>query len=557
MHCRSRAVAVIALIVLAVVFHHQIIWEWWSDDDPAILYHAASTSPLQVLISPPAYQSLSPSSFTPLVTLSFALDLAIAGTSPGFFYAHQLVALSAAMALLFLLLCTLPGHRTVAAAWLAAAGFLVSPLGTYAARTLMIRHYVEGLFFALLSLLIATVKPDSRSLRTFTNLLGAALYGFALMAKEIYAGLPLLILWQDRARGAPTKVSVLRMVPYSVVLLVYMAWRSYMLGSFGGYARQESLMSRVLGGAEGVAQVIVSTIPRDLALGTALCALFLTIAGIVARPRWAAHFLLLATLILFAPLAGAASEPQIRYAFLPMVMIFAGAAIASSINRRPEVLVVFALSCLLLGFAGWSYGKHVATSRESQNAEGRYIWTHTSSAPILWGSAPSWYLGGLARTKAILGRGDSPGYILSPEGVLLSGLETHSIVASSFGKPNVSALDENHKAVLARVRSRFAPEEDLHVSIRVDGQVLTWDITPTGDHLANVELPTFYTSSIAAVGARRVAGSEEFRILRTLADGRWTISPPLRSPQNSGTITYTADEIRAPYILFDSMPATP
>ena len=215
------------LFGLAILVHLDALHGWWLSDDPQVLVQAMRYSPAAILFDPPSWRYLSSSSFTPLVTLSFALDLVLAGLRPAFFYAHQLVMIGIATVLLFLLLAK--GGR-VLIAFLGAATFIVLPATFNAAGSLMIRHYLEGLVLSLLALLFWIPSGEERrSLRR--TIVPALLYLAAMLAKEFYAPLPLLMIWIDYVKGVTPRRTAVRILPTAVSAVVYIVWRTIMLGS--------------------------------------------------------------------------------------------------------------------------------------------------------------------------------------------------------------------------------------------------------------------------------------------------------------------------------------
>lgn len=241
---RSDCWAAAFLLVALVFLFRQTPNGFWRNDDPYILLHALQSPGLSAFFDPENWQRLSPAHLTPWVTLSFKLDVWLAGLSPAFFYVHQLLALAVTtLALYALARQALPWLGALAAGLL----FLLGAPTVSVAEQLMTRHYLEGLAFTLLAVL-AFVKAE-REGRLGWALIGAALYALATTAKETYVPLPLVLLCLpfsrgEAAGGAPAGASLsaswrlrIRMlVPYALMALFYVCWRYYMLGHFlGGY----------------------------------------------------------------------------------------------------------------------------------------------------------------------------------------------------------------------------------------------------------------------------------------------------------------------------------
>ncbi|HMC20219.1 MAG TPA: hypothetical protein VKL19_00065, partial [Thermoanaerobaculia bacterium] len=149
---RGRSLApVLALVIVAIVVHTTALSGFWLYDDPSLLIEAIRQPAWAVLFSPAEYTHLSATTYTPFLILSFKLDLFLRGLNPAVFYAHQILAITIAALLLFFLL-----RRYISDLYavLGACVFLTTWAAVYAARTLMIRHYAEGLVFALAALLV-------------------------------------------------------------------------------------------------------------------------------------------------------------------------------------------------------------------------------------------------------------------------------------------------------------------------------------------------------------------------------------------------------------------
>lgn len=250
--CPCKSVNLFSSILLAGIvafLFHGALGNFWRMDDPYILLHALQSPGLSAFVDPEDWRRLSPANLTPWVTLSFKLDLWLAGLSPAFFYAHQLFSLTmTTIAFYVLARHMMPWHWALAACLL----FLVGAPTASVAEQLMTRHYLEGLGFALFSM--AAFLAAERERRFLWALVGATLYALAATAKETYVPLPLVLLclplrtpiseanrptanacheffsaagWRERVRN---------LAPYACVTLCYVGWRHYMLGSFlGGY----------------------------------------------------------------------------------------------------------------------------------------------------------------------------------------------------------------------------------------------------------------------------------------------------------------------------------
>lgn len=281
---RADLVATLALPLLVLFCWHDITGGFWRADDPALVLHALQSPGLAAFTDPADWQRLSRSNLTPWVTLSFKLDLALAGPSPRAFYVHQLLSTALVAVAAYAL-----ARRALPPAW----ALLVVLLGLAGAPTaavtelLMTRHYLEGLLFTLLSLL-AFLR--ARSGRLGWAWVGAAAYALAASAKEVYVPLVLVLACLPDPRHADDRTQVPArwrlLLPYALVAMGYVAWRSVMLGDVvGGYGAGQSLLT--VASVRAMAQAL-ARFPADLFGPAWLASLVLALlaAALALRGRW-------------------------------------------------------------------------------------------------------------------------------------------------------------------------------------------------------------------------------------------------------------------------------
>lgn len=220
------------LLALALLFgavHLGTLGGSWRFDDPYILLFAQGLPNLHAaFVSPAVWQSFGIPFFTPMQTLAFQLDGLLFQHNAALFYLHHLAVLLG----ITLLTCLLvQRHFGRLAGFAAGLLFLLGAPTHIVSQQLMSRQYAEGLLYALLSLLcwLRWVRAQGQGAR----IASALFYLLAMLCKEIYAPLPLVLLalsagtWPQR---------LLRMGPHAAVAAVYIVWRSWMLGTVvGGY----------------------------------------------------------------------------------------------------------------------------------------------------------------------------------------------------------------------------------------------------------------------------------------------------------------------------------
>jgi hypothetical protein len=531
-----------ALVVLAFAIHFDALDGWWLSDDPQVLLHAMLERPWAVLFDPPAYRYLSTSSFTPLVTISFDADLGLAGVRPSFFYWHQLLALIAAAVLMFALLSRVRTRQAPVAAWIAAAGFLISPAAIHAVRSLMIRHYLEGLVLALCALLLWDLWCEGRRRGALLLAAAALCYLGAMLAKEIYAPLPLLMIWQAWVRRAGARRFLIGLAALSAAAAVYIPWRVVMLGTAGGYGADSALGSMVFA-VPRVGATLLGPIPSwAYALAGAVVGL-LVFLGAAERRMSAAGFLAAASVFTVLPLAGVTTEFDLRYGFAATVVLFAAGGLAAASGRR-ELLAALAVVAIIAGIGGWLYERYHERATRLMVAEGRYLWSQPQTAPPLLGTAPAWYFSGISEVRALDDRGRSPSWVLSHEGFILSGISELEAVRAEPATGAIRALDAAERAAVAREHRRFTPAGEIDIQIEMRNNLMRWELGPMGP-FAFLSVPQYAKFPIPPSGSRRLPEANErqhFRIRRDLPDGRWTVSPVLVMPGSDGSVRFRREE---------------
>ena len=539
-HRSVPIVGCLALVVLTFIFHHQALRSWWLSDDPQVLVHARTTTPLGVLFSPHAYRYLSSSSFTPLVTISFALDYALAGMSPLFFYAHQLLALSVAASLLFLLLAR-AGQPLPA--WLGSAVFLLAPPTVLVARGLMLRHYLEGLIFALLALLLWDVACRGKSPRRASALvLGAAtLYLAAMLAKEFYTPLPLLMLAIAYARRSPWRSTVNRIAPSALAALLYLLWRWSMLGSGGGYGDSVSLPAIAVLPLK-IFHAVRGALPIVPAALIAAASLVIAIVAVWRIGRAAIVFISTGFVFVFLPLVALATSFEQRYAFVGFTFFVAALTLAIQWMRARFVSTAFLfVVASFAAFIGWKEHQKLEFNSRAIIAEGQYVWTSSKNVLPLLASSPGWYLAGLNELRRLDGRGDGPSFVLSIDAVVLG--VASDVMHSLWGTSQIVPVGNKLTADVTRLRA--LKDSTLPLSFRLEKRQneLSWNVTPVGSWFEFVSVPYYGKFSLPAQGRRRLPEARErqfFRVRREAEGGRWTVSPVMEMPRGDGVVTWSS-----------------
>jgi len=226
-------------LLLFWILYHQILYTWWTADDPALLEYIHDVSPWHHLVN--KTRGLF---YTPLQPLSLGLDYYFFGLQPSGFYWHHLLSFSLVLLLAY---WVLKQFFPPLLASMTVSLFVVSVPTAHAAHYLMLRHYIEGLGFALLATwCYLRAVNHSQNTRHFWASIGSLWYLVACLAKEIYIPLPFILLtlpvsvFQQRLR---------QLWPFLITVVVYTGLRLYSVGQedlFASYAERSTNWQDVL-----------------------------------------------------------------------------------------------------------------------------------------------------------------------------------------------------------------------------------------------------------------------------------------------------------------------
>ena len=236
----KRRIWYLALLMAVWGLYGFLLSGWWYSDDPEIIAFAAGHSPSEFLFKPHTWQSFSPFNLVPWILMSLKIDVMLADFTPYFYYLHQLMALSVVAMALFAVL-----NLYVERKFLSFAGvliFLLHPATLGVVSWISTRQYLEGLGFALFGIYFYLTGLHSRKFQLIY--ISTLFYAFAVISKEIYVPLPLLLILLPRTtagQGLPEaglKTRIQNALPLFIMGGLYMIYRAWMLGdnAAGGYS---------------------------------------------------------------------------------------------------------------------------------------------------------------------------------------------------------------------------------------------------------------------------------------------------------------------------------
>lgn len=313
---RRNAYSIIAaaglLAVLTLFLHGSALHGYWRIDDASVLLFVVEhPAAIGYFFSPEQWQSTGVPFFTPWLILDYWLDFSLFGLNPLTFYAHSLFFIWLTALLTFVLLL-----RYVGPLWasMAAILFLLGAPVVVVSQQLQSRHYAVGLVFVIFAIFFWL--QARRSGGRYSLVLSAIFYLAAMLNKEIFAPLPLVLFFLD---NATLKGRLRAITPFFLTAALFIAWRAVMLGKLiGGYGNSFHEAGNVATSLAGLPIIFFGEGWPSL-VGS-LILLWATTLLLLRSSRKAMATLLAAAIALSLPFLAIRLTPEVmylRFAFLP------------------------------------------------------------------------------------------------------------------------------------------------------------------------------------------------------------------------------------------------
>ena len=412
MEHRSDLAVLVLLPAWIGVLYSRVLDMWWTADDPMVLWHVHRFGPSDYFFGTETWRSFNAASLTPWMHLSFDVDLSIFGLSPCGYYLHQLIAVAVAAWSLYFCLRL---YLAVGPAAAGALGLVASPAIAEICGFLATRHYPEGLVFACVSFALFVLSIRWRNWRLVV--VASVCYAFALTAKEIYAPLPLLLLFLPEGEF---RARLKRIAGYVPVVVGYMAWRGLMLGSVVGGFRDRFLptMGELSAWASGVVES-AGVSPFVLVF---ILSVLVSVAGVMlyrCREGWRGFW------VVFAVCAAIPVIPVLhvyspRHSLGPMILVAAvfAALVEQAYRWRSGAVLrwVVALACgMVLVVAGAASHAQLPSPELTQRiqAEGEPVLSGDDPGVVVVSPVmPYWHFFGLFQLRdEVLNLGVGPGVV--------------------------------------------------------------------------------------------------------------------------------------------------
>jgi len=533
---------VMSSLVCPIFLYHHVLSGWWRFDDPHLIRLIMTSSTYEFFVEPQVWQSLSLANFTPWLVFSLYVDQQLSpDLRPVFFYMHQLLMVMGVSVLSYIFL------RQWRSDYWAALGTIIFVSGVpvlVIVNQLMTRHYLEGLFFFILSLLF--FQRAVRQNKILFSILGALVYLLAMSAKEIYVMLAVAaFFWPEGSLRQRLKL----VFPYMAALLSFVLWRGYMLGwQMGGYG---SLIEYQ--GLTGITKIPVLSAGALVGEGL-LSSAVLVLTGLIifiyaSRSLKTGVFALASIPALFLPLVPVVnlmSGPSRFFILIWWSLSMAACMAFSARVNKVRVLswVKTGLALLLLGtviFNAMHYRPVLENSVKRFEVVGRFIWDLDGKndfvfAPELFGEAG--YLSGVVWLKKHKGHGEGPEAVFADMVELYDFKERQGVEAGTVWRYSRSVGEV--KDITNQLPELIYPwlegfrKEDLRISLRLIKDMLHWEFGPyqkgeyhfivRHDHdvSASMRLPS---SGYVRTVKQTSEDSLFFRIRYNSLEGWWTYSP--------------------------------
>jgi hypothetical protein len=455
------------------------------------------------------------------------MDWSLFKMNPVGYNVHSLLSLFASSVMLYIFLRLFTG-RVVA--FSASLLFILNPATAAVISCFSNRHYMEGMFWALLSIyLFSRYQKEDKH---FFILLSCLAYLLAALSKEVYLLLPgLMFLLMNGNIAKRTKMTL----PFWIILLVYLVWRWLMLGRrMGGYYfidwSFKGLLSNIM---------MAVTLPIRYVYGDYrnifLIAFVLISIMIIAKrgglKMWVtASGMYLVSLLPIIPIMGIflLSGPSGgRYAFQIttfMIIIFTAAYFLMN-AKTPKILITILFLFSLFVFYGQAIKIRDAfiLDRETSREEALKF---VENNKYLNGVYPIWFYDGLKRLYNSFYRKQIGTRVFYEDSLKYNAPDLIREVKGENASTYIEAQKKFEKG-------------PLNVDIRWDGRVVKWRLGPENVRFFNLlirEENEFYylyppvRNSGRHIFAKDFADNENiyFRIFYRLPDGQEVVSPEIK-----------------------------
>lgn len=549
------AVAVL-LAALTLFLHGSALQGSWRIDDPwVLLYVIEYPDALGVFFAPEQWQSLGVPFFTPWLALDYWLDYSLFGLNPAAFYAHHLFLVWLSALLTFVLLL-----RYVGPLWagVGAALFLLGSPVTVVSQQLMSRHYATGLVFTILAILFWLRARRVGSQPSLA--LAAVFYLVAMLNKEVFAPLPLVLFFLD---NATMKGRLRAITPFFLTAALFIAWRAIMLGKLiGGYSNGFHETGNIATSLVALPKVFFGegwpALAGSMIILLAIVFLLLHSSRQMKATLFAAAF---ALILPFLAIRVSMEIIDLRFAFMPWwgVCVLFSMGMSGAFRRNGTVIELWGmhqragrllvLLAVLVFYwsaavSSWKTAKDYATVAAEFDVQGRFLWDHDKTVSYIPAGNVSGFLQFQYATSALkmaLLRTSSPTAIpFSDSAPLLSESKLIYLYNS-----DCSCMRKETAMTRSEMSQTALPQAIFMERVK---DVFAWSFTVPADTSCylvfsglNAAFRTPCSGHISYSIPVWVRG--KFRFFARTADGQWDASPPLPFPEKDQKLRWPSEQV--------------
>ena len=377
-------------------------------DDPQYVWFSARNSIYNIFFDPPTYMYINPSNFTPMLGLTFKIDSYFFKANPTGYNLHSFLSLFLTASMLYVFLRL---YASRIAAFCGTILFIVNPATVAVTGWLSTRHYIEGMFWALLTLYLVKTH-DRENLKKSRYILSGITYLIASLYKEVYVILPavaFLIL------NGSVYERFKKILPLWMGLLIYIPYRIYMLGGrVGGYPGSVWNMEGIIENFFKLPYITLNLLFGKFWFIAALFLVGLSVAFLIKKGFYSYSMIFVAYSILVSPIV-ILSNPSswlidkmtIRYVFHITTFLIIVVIMGIGLLFKKRFLYIGFLSVMFFSMLGLWYHKGIEVRdlykkyRDDtmvdvinlvKNKDKKYI---ISTAPRLYNL--NWYFNGIKK----------------------------------------------------------------------------------------------------------------------------------------------------------------
>jgi len=511
----------VSLFAIILFYLPVMLRNWFFSDDLHWISVSATHTLREMFFVPERGRSLA-SNFTPMLGASFKIDWILFKMNPAGYSIHSLLSLGAALAAFYFFL-RLYVQRN--AALFGVLFFLLSPITLTVTSWFSTRHYIEGLFWALLSLSFFAVAERKDKI----SVPAAACYLISALNKEVYVVLPAVAFLVSSGNFSRRLKHTL---PLWLCLALYAVWRVWIMGGLGGYPSNQHLS---LGVVPYLLQKICASFSVQWLGGYSLLFyifIFILVVFAFSLKKWTIFIIFL---VLSLPVLPVANILTGRY-FLPLT-VFLICAVCLSLGQPDDgrrkiykSVLLFTSLLILAAFIRQDMGLSTVTQNERLKAKETAAAFASSEGKYFLPEQPHWFYESLrAINKEFFGKEIRT--LLVPQKDLLayvSAEQLREIKESGINIPYNEMLEHQK-------RFRQGP---LAIHLKLENYKISWDFGPHKDSVYTFLFGPlsglyYYSTDLVASGKYMLGRTNKdnapdkvfFRVLYRDRDGVEVVSP--------------------------------